>query len=397
MTSRSRTLRSVQRSPLFILGLFAIAAGFVALAWAPFSHPVVNVSPLDVASAFGAVLTVNLLAALVFHTLGDRSPLYLTLAFIETPLLQIALMWLIYRGRHGDSFFWFVYFVQVSLNSGITEYRRYLLTIYVAAPIGLAVAFLVGGMPSAAIFTLIGAGLGALIFIAGMRTSLRLEAAIAERESIAAQLADLKLTEERERIARDLHDGVAADLTGLLWRSQRVADSAKDTDTAEELRGIAERANHGLDELRTVVWALRTEGRTFGELTAYVRQRVAELRTGTAAVRVSADVDDSPEPLSSEVCMHLLRSAQEAVRNAARHACASEIHLRLELGPPLRLLVEDDGVGVDPALIDQARGGLHSFRARAARLGGSATVTRLERGTRVEILVPRRDEGGAHV
>jgi two-component system NarL family sensor kinase len=151
-----------------------------------------------------------------------------------------------------------------------------------------------------------------------------------------------------------------------------------------------------LDEARRSVLELRAaplEGRTLAEaLTALAE----DLRAGgSGTVRVSHDGETRSLPPAVEVGLY--RIAREALTNVARHANAAEVTVHVAVGPErVRMQVEDDGVGFDPARVPPGRYGLIGMTERARLLGGTLTIESAPgEGTTVAADVPLRSATGA--
>jgi signal transduction histidine kinase len=191
--------------------------------------------------------------------------------------------------------------------------------------------------------------------------------------------AEKAVLEERRRLARDLHDGVAQELGFIATRAQELASS-----TDVEARRIAAAAERGLDEARRAIAALtRAVDEPLDVALAQAAEEVAA-RVG-ARVRLSLDpAADVPATTREE----LLRIVREAVTNATRHGSASSISVELENGDGLSLRIADDGVGFEPS---RARTGfgLVSMRDRARALGGDLRITSAPgEGTAIEVVLP---------
>lgn len=181
--------------------------------------------------------------------------------------------------------------------------------------------------------------------------------------------AEAAVLEERRRIARELHDGMAQELAFI---------------AAETTGPAAVAAERALDESRRAIAALtRPMDEPLGASLVQAAEEVAQ-RFG---VRVRADVDRAAVA-DHEVREQLIRIVREAVTNAGRHGRARGVTLELSARAGLRLRIQDDGSGFDPA---KARGGfgLISMRERAEALGGEFTVgSRPGRGVAVEVALP---------
>lgn len=212
-------------------------------------------------------------------------------------------------------------------------------------------------------------------------------------ETFAAQAEQLAVVEERNRLARDLHDSVTQTLFGLTLSaeaaSRALALGQTDT-TAAQMREIGETARQALAELRLLVFALRPSLVAEEGLCVSLQARLAAVE-GRAGLATDLSVEgDTRLPAAIEA--EFDRIAQEALNNALKHARARRIavHLRQD-GPTASLAVTDDGVGFDPADSSSRGGlGLRGMTERAARIGGTlAVASQPGAGTRVQVEVPR--------
>ena len=213
-----------------------------------------------------------------------------------------------------------------------------------------------------------------------------------ERARLFARSAQLGAVEERNRLARELHDTIAQGLTAITLQIES-ADALLDVSSnAERARESLRRAlsitQSNLEEARRSVLDLRAaplEGRSLSEaLKALVNEWEAE--TG-AATRFQAV--NGRRPLPPRVEAALYRICQEALTNVARHAEAERVTIRLiATTEQVQLIVEDDGRGFDASeAVD--RHGLVGMNERTRMLGGTLDLrTRPGAGTRVQVTVP---------
>jgi len=214
-----------------------------------------------------------------------------------------------------------------------------------------------------------------------------------ENARLLERSRELSIVEERNRMARELHDAVSQKLFGLVLNAESASTLLRrDPEAAaEQLARLSEVAHDALEELRGLIFELRPASLEEEGLAATLRKQVdmlervhgrdIELRiTGTTA---------APPETESEV----LRIAQQALDNALRHADAERIELRLQgRDGRLTVTVADDGVGFDPRApgLRSRRLGLTSMEERARALGGTlAVVSRPGEGTTVTLEVPR--------
>jgi signal transduction histidine kinase len=190
------------------------------------------------------------------------------------------------------------------------------------------------------------------------------------------ELKERATAEERRRIARELHDGLAHELAFIASKTRGAAVG----DDARELAGAADRA---LDEARRAITVLSV--RHPQSLPAALSETVEDLgsRLGVSwNLELAEDVE-----VPGEVTENLLRIVREAITNAANHGASEHVQVRLERAEELRLVIEDDGCGFDPDLERAAGGfGLQSMRERAASVGAVLSVDSAPRqGTRVAV------------
>jgi signal transduction histidine kinase len=195
----------------------------------------------------------------------------------------------------------------------------------------------------------------------------------------------LATAEERHRIARDMHDGVAQEVVALGYVVDEIAALSSEAEVHDLAAGLRTELTRVVSELRYSIFDLRHEvggANLSSALGDYLRRIVED---GHFQAHLVLDV--SGDPLSPRVETHLLRIAQEAIGNVRKHAGASHVWVTLRSdGASVLLQVEDDGVG--KAAPKERHWGLQSMRERAEAVGGSlsihdrdggGTVVRLER------------------
>jgi signal transduction histidine kinase len=195
-------------------------------------------------------------------------------------------------------------------------------------------------------------------------------------------LAATAVAEERRRIARELHDGLAQELAVIRRRTPWLARQCEAAE-AGEIIAATERA---LDESRRAIDGLR---RPRDEPLERALAREAQQLTAGTGAEVSLDLAPGVE-LQPDVQENLVRIAREAVANAARHGGAATIRVELAQASPLHMRIVDDGVGFDPARGSFGGGyGLPSMHERAAAIGANLTLRSWPgRGTEVLVRLP---------
>jgi signal transduction histidine kinase len=198
---------------------------------------------------------------------------------------------------------------------------------------------------------------------------------------------------ERNRIGREIHDGLAQAFTGILMQLGAAEEAAEGSPLATVLNRIRDIAREGLTEARRSVLALRPDEQPRPGGLALALRQLAERSTVTGRIHSSFH-GGGATGLLPEHEHALLRIAQEAVINAVRHAQARniEIHLGCE-NDELLLRIRDDGVGMPqlPELYTQQGFGLSNMRERAENLGGRWQIdSQPGTGTQVSVRIPRR-------
>jgi signal transduction histidine kinase len=209
-------------------------------------------------------------------------------------------------------------------------------------------------------------------------------ALLAQRERLQAELRRADLLEERARIAREIHDVLAHSLGALgiqIQAARAVLTDHHDVDKAGEILTAAQKmAAQGLVETRRAVHALRSDTLPLDEELALV----AATYTQRYHVPVSFDTGGVPGPLPPDATIALLRIAQEALVNAAKHATGQPVAVRLDYGDAdVRLTIRNDldpdapGAG-NPALVSTVDGGygLTGMRERLRLLNGTLEAGR---------------------
>ncbi len=200
---------------------------------------------------------------------------------------------------------------------------------------------------------------------------------------------------ERTRIAQDLHDTL---LQGVLSASMQLHvadDQLSAASPAKPIVGrVLELMGQVIDDGRVTLRGLRSHGRDAGDLEqafSRIPQEIVPLQPIDFRVIVEGQV----RPLHPVIRDEVYRIGREALANAFRHSRATDVEVELEYADTqLRVLVRDNGCGIDPQVVRTGRDGhwgLSGMRERASRIGATLTVwSRAEGGTEVDLSVPSR-------
>ena len=225
--------------------------------------------------------------------------------------------------------------------------------------------------------------------------------AIADQAAIALENARLyegvhKLAalEERQRLARELHDSVAQALYGIsLGVHSALATSMQDRARLDDaLAYILSLADAGLTEIRALIFELRPEALEAEGLIEAIRKQAAAVQARRGILVETYLCEEPDVPLVAKEALY--RVAQEALQNVVKHARATKASVQLIVGDSeITLEVTDDGVGFDPQLAFPGHLGLRSMRERVADVGGSLVIESTPgQGSCVRAEVPRRPQ-----
>jgi len=204
------------------------------------------------------------------------------------------------------------------------------------------------------------------------------------------------LQRERERIARDMHDDLGANLTRIAILSEVAKHQAENPDQVRTTaKTISDTARRVVDNISEIVWLTNPKNDSLDSLVGYLRAYAAEFFE-LSPVTCRLDFPNRVPHISvpGELRRDILLTFKEALNNAARHSQAREIVITCELaeqdstGQRFTLMVADDGKGLDEAQVNATNNGLRNMRERLLRRGGSVEIaSNWGRGTCVSIAV----------
>jgi signal transduction histidine kinase len=204
------------------------------------------------------------------------------------------------------------------------------------------------------------------------------------------ELQRLSVLEDRERIAKELHDGVIQSLFAVGMGLQGAASFAKDEELGRRIEGAVEEIDRAIRDLRNYIFGLRPGILADRQLSQALQELAAEFESRSGVVTV-VDVDEETAGALASRAGELVQITREALSNVGRHAKAETCRVSLRRGVLERsalLEIDDDGVGVAP----EGPGigmGLKNMQERAAALGGDLTIEgTVGAGTTVRLTIP---------
>ncbi len=219
-----------------------------------------------------------------------------------------------------------------------------------------------------------------------------------ENARLYEQAQQVAALEERQKLARELHDSVSQALYGIALgaKTARALLDRDPTQVAQPLDYVLSLAEAGLAEMRALIFELRPESLEMEGLVAALAKQTASLHA-RHHIEVQTAFGDEPRlPLPAKEALY--RIAQEALNNIVKHARASRVDVRLELADgSVGLEIGDNGVGFDPQGEFPGHLGLRSMRERVEKAGGTLAVESSPgQGTCIRVRIPTdRNSGGS--
>jgi signal transduction histidine kinase len=217
-----------------------------------------------------------------------------------------------------------------------------------------------------------------------------------ENARLHEQLRRLAVVDERDRIARDLHDGIIQNMYAVGLSLEDVPDLMEDdqAEAAARVEGAIDSIHLAIQDIRNFIIGLRPELLEGATLVGGLAALVEEYRHNTI-IDLELQIPDAIAEPSPEVTSQLLAIASESLSNLVRHSRASRATVELTDNREAaiwELRIEDNGVGFDPDRVRRlGHQGLANTRGRAVQIGGSAEIdSRPGSGTAVIVRVPRR-------
>lgn len=217
-------------------------------------------------------------------------------------------------------------------------------------------------------------------------------AALAWRLSLQS-LSQRLLQRERDRIARDIHDGVGAELTQLILQGEVLKSQlGPDSPLRGRLEALCDRGRMIGRQLDEVVWAVNSRRDTLRDFITYVcKFAQAFFQDSPVRCRLLVECELTAAQFDLPVRRNLFLAIKEALNNVARHSGASEVELGFHrVGRKgLRVLVRDNGVGFDPAQVGTQRNGLTNMASRLREINGECRIwSEPGAGCAVEFVIP---------
>ncbi|QNF33868.1 hypothetical protein HUW51_14480 [Adhaeribacter swui] len=203
---------------------------------------------------------------------------------------------------------------------------------------------------------------------------------------------DHKIQLERERIARDLHDNVGSHLTYIVNRLEDSPNMWQGSEQQHQIEQLREYTRQTITQLRETIWAIRKEHIRVGELNEKLQKLLWQLIPPQGNLRYQFKSQTNEAILLTPVqTLNIFRIAQEAITNVIKYSQANffTVQLITVADKHLQLLIQDNGIGFEPAQVDVNENyGLTNMHQRAAELNTNLKIESDKgHGTQITLLV----------
>jgi signal transduction histidine kinase len=209
-----------------------------------------------------------------------------------------------------------------------------------------------------------------------------------ETERQHREIERLQILDERERIAKELHDGVIQSLFAVGMGLQGAGAVASDPEVARRIEGAVDEIDRAIRDLRNYIFGLRPGILADRQLDQAIRELTDEFGS-KAEILTVAEIDPTVAAELAPRASDVIQLAREALSNVARHAAATSCRVTLRRHPGgAMLVIDDDGEGFDPLAPPKGMG-LRNLSERARALGGAVEIeSHAGQGTTVSVSLP---------
>lgn len=364
--------------------LLAMCAGLWALTLIPSVSRFLHVTPRQMGLAMGVQSVGIAIATWSARYGGVLGRLHRALERIETAIGALVGAYLIHATGNAATILWLIPISQILLQAPDVLHAVFGRWVGSLALCGTGAAFALEGKSSDALMTVFFATVIFWVAQARERSSRAFLDVLVDRNLLRDQLQGVLVAQERQRIARDLHDGLGAELAALAWSASNLA--ADEASADRRVSELAEQARATLHELRQVALGLSMRDMPIEELRGLLEASCTKLVGASSTLSIVAEGEVR---LRGETCAQLSLFVREAVRNAVTHGRPSRIAVALRWSDVLEVSVVDDGIGVDARAAATSTGGLRYMKERARTLGGELTIAATQPGTSITLRVPK--------
>jgi signal transduction histidine kinase len=210
---------------------------------------------------------------------------------------------------------------------------------------------------------------------------------IASRIGLAIE--NIRMREERERLSREIHDGIGGSLTNAILTIDALSKESDDRSKIDRhLKILKKLISDGLTDLRELLWALEDEEYTLKEIISHIKERVKTIMDGkNIPYDIGVDMENEGIIFSPKARLNIIRIIQESLTNTIKHAGAGKVSILIdEKDRKVTIRIKDDGKGFDPSDIHSKGYGLRNIKKRCDEIGARLDIiSKPLRGTEIEI------------
>lgn len=207
-------------------------------------------------------------------------------------------------------------------------------------------------------------------------------------ESIQSREA---LHREKERMSREIHDGIGSSLTKAILISENITGTNDAQKNKTDMQELKKTLNESLNDIRELIWTVEERENTLDEVISYIFEKIQYIKNQEDIdFKLGYDIENPDTVISPAAKLNIVRVIQEAVTNMIKHARATKGSLSMiQQQKTLRVTMEDNGMGFDTRMVESTGYGLRNMRTRIEELGGVLNITSNQNlGTKLEITIP---------
>jgi len=333
---------------------------------------------------FNAGLVISIISVLLYSSLhyftNNFIAEYLTENLTKVILLLIILIFLVYSAWHWkDKLLRYLFWGNLCLLifSIISQLSAFMQDILDTLP---------GIFSSSVFYYEIGLFLELVFFLSGLnyKNNKRLIAETKERETLKAknqmqeyekEIAVYKAQqEERERISADMHDELGSGMTAIRLMSEIARNKMKEN-TPVEIEKISRSANDVLNKMNAIIWSMNSGNDTLDNLISYIRSYALEYFDGTPVdCKINAPEIIPEIEITGDKRRNIFLCLKESLNNALKHSNASQIIIDIEINSSLKIVIADNGIGIDLQSLRKFGNGLKNIGRRMESIGGTFAI-----------------------
>lgn len=193
---------------------------------------------------------------------------------------------------------------------------------------------------------------------------------------------------ERNRISQEIHDEIGSGLTSIRLLSEITKIKGSNDDTDKTLEKISGTANSLMDNMNEIIWTLNSKNDPLPNLIAYLRHYIVNYFEHLQ-IHLNIVIPDHINEVSvtGKIRRNILLAVKEALHNIVKHSKATVVDVQFSTGAMLNISISDNGIGINPSLINDHHNGLQNIRNRLSAIGGTCTFTS-HNGTSVILELP---------